>query len=231
MSSAASPGRRPWRGFWPAIVLAVLLVTTMPAEFIANDRPLLVSYVGYLYFPVLRDHPETTFGGDFETTADFTDSYLNFQIERHGWVLWPLNPFSPSSPVIDLPESAPTPPSDRNWLGTDSKQRDVLARLIYGLRASLILGLAVAAICSVATILAKRKTAAMFYLPAVAVAVLAALDFAGQGNRPSLGALLHDGLANPNAPWLGLTGFLGLAVVLILLIFFGRALRHALNDA
>src|SRR5206468_2312340 len=100
---AALPGRLSRRGFWPAIVLAILLAATMSAEFIANDRPLAVSYVGYLYFPVLRDYPETTFGGDFETTADLTDTYLRLQIERHGWMIWPLIPFSYESPVIDLP--------------------------------------------------------------------------------------------------------------------------------
>ena len=70
------------QAFWQALVLAILLVTTMPAEFVANDRPLAVSYVGYLYFPAFRDYPETMFGGDFETTADFTDAYLRDQIER-----------------------------------------------------------------------------------------------------------------------------------------------------
>ncbi len=225
-----------WGGqaFWPALVLAILLVTTMPAEFVANDRPLAVSYVGYLYFPAFRDYPETMFGGDFETTADFTDAYLRDQIERHGWMLWPVIPSSETSPVIDLPEPSPTPPSHRNWLGTDSAQRDVLARLIYALRASLMLGAAAALICSVATILAKRRLAAAFYMPAIAVVTLAAVNFAGlaaPGSTASLGGLLREGLANPNAPWLGFTGLFGLAAVVIPLVFLGRALHDASKDA
>ena len=219
MSSAVSPGRR--RGFWPAVALAILLVATIPAEFIANDRPLLVSYVGYLYSPVAYDYPETKFGGDFETTADFTDGYLRFQIERHGWMLWPLVPFSPASAVIDLSGPAPTPPSHRNWLGTDAGQRDVLARLIYGTQSALFVGLAVAA----ATVLARRRIARLFYLPPIAVAVMTAVDFAKPSDRPSFGGLLRDGLAHPNAPWLAVSGLVGLAAVLISLILLGRALR------
>jgi ABC-type microcin C transport system permease subunit YejE len=199
----------------------------MPAELIANDRPLAVSYVGYLYFPVLRDYPETTFGGDFETTADFTDGYLQFQIERRGWMLWPLIPFSYASPVIDLPEPAPTPPSNHNLLGTDSRQRDVLARLIYSIRTSLLLALSIFAISGAATALAKRRIAGIFYLPVIAVAAMAALDLAGHGvgdERQSLGAMLREGLINPGAPWLSLTSAVALASILILLILFGRAL-------
>jgi ABC-type microcin C transport system permease subunit YejE len=228
MSSAASPGRR--RGFWPAVALAILLVATIPAEFIANDRPLLVSYVGYLYSPVLHDYPETKFGGDFETTADFTDGYLRFQIERHGWMLWPLIPFSYASSVTDLPEPAPTPPSHRNWLGTDTRQRDVLARLIYSVRASLLLALSIFAICGATTALTKRRIAGVFYLPAIAVAAIAALDLAGHwigDEGQSLGALLREGLMNPSAPWLSLTGGVALAGILALLILLGRALESA----
>ncbi len=222
MCCAASPGKR--RGFWPAVGLAVLLVATMPAEFIANDRPLAVSYVGYLYFPVLHDYPETTFGGDFETAADFTDGYLQFQIERHGWMLWPLIPVSDTSPVIDLPEPAPTPPSNRNWLGTDSRQRDVLARLIYGVRAQLLLPLAIFAICGAAAALTKRRITGLFYVPAVAVVTTVALDPVGHGVG-ELGTMLREGLANPNATWLSLTSGLALASILILLILLGRALE------
>jgi ABC-type microcin C transport system permease subunit YejE len=228
MCCAASPGKR--RGFWPAVGLAVLLVTTMPAEFIANDRPLAVSYVGYLYFPVLHDYPETTFGGDFETTADFTDGYLQFQIERHGWMLWPLIPFSDTSPVIDLPEPAPTPPSNYNRLGTDSRQRDVLARLVYGIRESLLLPLAIFAICGAAAALTKRKIAGVFYLPALAVVVTVALDLAGHG-AGELGTMLREGLAHLNAPWLSLTSGVALASILILLTLLGRAVESARKGA
>ncbi len=195
----------------------------MPAEFIANNRPLAVSYVGYLYFPVLHDYPETTFGGDFETKADFTDAYLQFQIERHGWMLWPLIPFSQTSPVIDLPEPAPTPPSRPNWLGTDSRQRDVLAWLIYGIRESLLLALAIFAICGAAGILPMRRIAGLFYLPAIAVAATAALGL-------KLGAMLREGLVHLNAPWLSLTSGVALASILILLVLLGRAFESARKE-
>jgi microcin C transport system permease protein len=142
------------RGYWSAILLGVLLLVTLPAEFIANDRPLVVSYAGYLYFPVLKDYPETTFGGDFETYADYGDSYLRDKIKDDGWMLWPLIPFSYASPVTDLEVPAPAPPSTRNWLGTDDQQRDVLAWLIYSLRTSLLFGVAVAALSSVVGVLA-----------------------------------------------------------------------------
>lgn len=202
----------------------------MPAEFIANDRALAVSYVGYLYFPVLRDYPETTFGGDFETRADFTDAYLRFRIGQHGWMLWPLIPFSYASPVIDLPEPSPTPPSTRNLLGTDSGQRDVLVRLIYSVRRSLLLALSIFAICGAARVRAKRRVADVFYLPAIAVAAMAALDLAGHGvgdERQSLGAMLREGFMNLNAPWLSLTSAVALAGILALLILLGRALGGA----
>jgi microcin C transport system permease protein len=142
------------RGYRSAILLGLLLLVTLPAEFIANDRPLVVSYAGYLYFPVLRDYPETAFGGDFATYADYTDKYLRRRIKSDGWMLWPLIPFSYSSPVTDLEVPAPAPPSARNWLGTDDQQRDVLAWLIYSLRTSLLFGAAVAAVCSVIGVLA-----------------------------------------------------------------------------
>ena len=142
------------RGYWSAILLGLLLLATLPAEFVANDRPLVVSYAGYLYFPVLKDYPETTFGGDFETYADYGDSYLRDKIKDDGWMLWPLIPFSYASPVTDLEVPAPAPPSARNWLGTDDQQRDVLAWLIYSLRTSLLFGVAVAALSSVVGVLA-----------------------------------------------------------------------------
>jgi ABC-type microcin C transport system permease subunit YejE len=203
-----------------------LLLATMPAEFIANDRPLAVSHVGYLYFPVLHDYPETKFGGDFETKADFTDAYLRFQIERHGWMLWPLIPFSYASPAIDLPEPSPTPPSNRNLLGTDSRQRDVLARLIYGIRGSLLLASAIFAICGTVSIVSKRKIVGFFYLPSIAVVAMVPMDLDRHG-AGELGTMLREGLMNPNAPWLSLTSGVALASILILLILLGRALESA----
>ncbi len=140
--------RRNRKGFWSAVLLALIVTFTIPAEFVANDRPLLVSYAGHLYVPVLKDYPETTFGGDFATFADYGDSYIRKRIDEKGWMLWPLIPFSYSSPVTDLDVPAPARPSVRNWFGTDDQQRDVLAWLVYSLRISLLFGFATAILCS-----------------------------------------------------------------------------------
>jgi microcin C transport system permease protein len=140
--------RRNRRGFWSAVLLLALLAFTVPAEFVANDRPLLLSYDGALYVPVLKDYPETAFGGDFATFADYGDAYIRRRIAEHGWMVWPIIPFSYASPVTDLAVPAPAPPSARNWLGTDDQQRDVAAWLVYSLRTSLLFGIAVAALCS-----------------------------------------------------------------------------------
>jgi ABC-type microcin C transport system permease subunit YejE len=233
MFSAASPGktaRRNRRGFWPAVPLGLLLLVTVPAELIANDRPLAVSYAGYLYFPVLKDYPETTFGGDFETFADYGDAYLQAQIRRTGGILWPMIPFSYGTPVTDLAIQAPTPPSARNRLGTDEQQRDVLAWLIYSLRTTLLVAVGAAGLCGIVGIMARRAFACFPFVPAGAVIILTGLDFSGHGvppGSPSLGVLLNEGRANLQAPWLGLTGLTALAVVLILLVLFGKAVRDA----
>ena len=218
------------RGTGATVVLVLLLIATGPAEFIANDRPLAVSYVGYLYFPVLRDYPETAFGGDFETQADYSDGYVHLHIAQHGWARWPLVPFSYDTHIVDLPDIAPTPPSSRNWLGTDAWQRDVLAQLIYGIRLSLLLGLGAVAICTGAAALANRARGAIFAVPAVAVAVLAALDAGKMGvseRVPSLGRLIGEGLTRPPAPWEWLSGSLGLALLVGALAMLGMALRDA----
>jgi len=321
--------RRNRRGFWSAIILLGILAFTVPAEFVANDRPLLVDYDGHLYFPVIRDYPETVFGGDFETFADYRDAYIRRLIEAKGWMVWPLIPYSYGSAVTDLAVPAPAPPSARNWLGTDDQQRDVLAWLIYSLRVSLLFGIAVAALCSVIGVMAgaiegffggwidlslQRFTeiwtglpvlfllivmtsivlpnfgnllvlvalfawmplaqlvraevlrvraldyvragralglgpaALMFrhmlpnalvatftYLPfelTGAISTLAALDLIGYGmppGAPSLGTLLNEGRTNLQAPWLGLTSFFALAIVLTLLTFLGEAVRDAFD--
>jgi ABC-type microcin C transport system permease subunit YejE len=233
MSSATllgEPARRNRRGFWPAVLLGLLVLVTLPAEFIANDRPLAVSYAGYLYFPVLKDYSETTFGGDFETNADYGDAYLQAQIHKSGWILWPMIPFSYRTPVTDLDIRSPAPPSARNRLGTDGQQRDVLAWLIYSLRTSLLLGIAVAGLCTVIGVLTRWAFAYVPLVPAIAVIFLTALDFSGHGvqpGSPSLGVLLNEGRANLQAPWLGLTGLIALAVVLMLLVVLGKAVRDA----
>lgn len=129
-------------GYFCFIIFSILLTLSLAAEFIANDKPLILKYEQRYYFPVLKDYPETEFGGVFETTADYKDPVVQQLIEDKGWAVWPLIPFSYQTPNLELLEPVPSPPSAQNWLGTDDQARDVLARLIYGLRVSLLFGMA-----------------------------------------------------------------------------------------
>ena len=130
------------RGWWSLWIFLVLFVVTLFAEFVANDKPLLISYEGSLYSPVFVTYPETTFGGDFETEADYRDPYLEKLIaDKGGWMLWPPIRYSYRTINYDLPVPAPAPPSEENLLGTDDQARDVLARVIYGFRISVLFGL------------------------------------------------------------------------------------------
>lgn len=142
------------RGLWSLSLFLALFALTLLAEVIANDRPLLVRYDGAFYVPVLVDYPETAFGGDFPTDADYRDPYLQERIDAKGWALWPLIRFSYGTINHDLPVPAPAPPSAENWLGTDDQGRDVLARLIYGLRVSILFGLLLTAISSLVGVVA-----------------------------------------------------------------------------
>jgi microcin C transport system permease protein len=129
------------RGFWSLWIFLALFALTLFAELIANDKPMLVRYDGAFYVPVLVSYPETTFGGEFPTEADYQDPEVRRLIEAKGWLLWPVIPFSYDTIVRDLGRPAPSPPSARNWLGTDDQGRDVTARLIYGFRISVLFGL------------------------------------------------------------------------------------------
>lgn len=131
------------RGFWSLCIFLALFVLTLGAELIANDKPIVLSYKGDLYFPVLRAYPETAFGGDFETEAVYRDAHVQKLITEQGsgWMLWPPIRYSYSTINYDLGRPAPAPPSGENWLGTDDQGRDVLARLIYGFRISVCFGL------------------------------------------------------------------------------------------
>jgi microcin C transport system permease protein len=137
------------RGFISLWIFLVLFALCIPAEFIANDRPLLVRFDGQWYFPVFRSYPETTFGGEFETEADYRDPYVVDLINAKGTIIWPLIPFSYRTVITDLPGPAPSPPSARNWFGTDDQARDVGARVIYGFRLSLLFGFTLTAIATV----------------------------------------------------------------------------------
>lgn len=142
------------RGYWSAILFTIIFFVTLPAEFIANDRPLLVTYDGSWYFPILREYPETTFGGDFETEADYQDPFVVDKINEKGSMIWPPIPYSYKTIITNLPGPAPSPPSAENWLGADDQARDVVARLIYGFRISVAFGFALTAIGTVIGIIA-----------------------------------------------------------------------------
>jgi microcin C transport system permease protein len=317
------------RGFWSLWIFLAVFLVTLFAEFIANDRPIVVRFEGAWYFPVFTDYPETTFGGEFPTAADYRDPAVQKLILAKGWMIWPLIPFSYDTINYDLPSPAPSPPSSVNWLGTDDQGRDVLARLIYSLRISVLFGLTLTALSSVigvaagavqgyfgglvdlgfqrfieiwsgmpqlylliilATfvqpsfwsllglmllfswmelvgvvraeflrarnfdyvraaralgvanrmiilrhVLPNAMVATVTFLPFIisgSVTVLTALDFLGFGmpiGSPSLGEMLSQGKANLQAPWLGLTVFFVLAVMLSLLMFIFEAVRDAFD--
>lgn len=131
------------RGLYAFWIFIVLFVITMGAELIANDKPLLIHVDGKFFTPVFASYPETAFGGEFATEARYRDPYLIDLIEQKGgWMIWPLIPFSYNTINYNLTVPAPSPPSGENWLGTDDQGRDVLARMIYGFRISVLFGLA-----------------------------------------------------------------------------------------
>ncbi len=136
------------RGYWSFWIFIALMLICLGAEFIANDRPMLVSYDGGLYTPVFKDYPETTFGGDFETATDYRDPYVKELINEKGWMIWPPIRFSYDTISYDLPEPAPSKPTTQNILGTDDQGRDVAARVIYGFRLSIMFGLILTIISS-----------------------------------------------------------------------------------
>ena len=317
------------RGWWSLWIFLVLFGTSLFADFIANDHPLLIQYEGRWYFPVFVSYPETTFGGFFETEADYRDPAVVKLITQHGWMLWPPIRYSYQTINYNLPVPAPAPPSAENWLGTDDQGRDVVARLLYGFRISVLFGLVLTILSSMigvfvgavqgysggwvdllfqrfieiwsglpvlylliilasvvepnfwwllglmllfswmslvgvvraeflrgrnfdyvraARALGVSSPAIMFHhvLPNAIVATLTfmpfilngsittltSLDFLGFGlppGSPSLGELLAQGKANLQAPWLGITVFTVLALMLSLLVFIGEAARDAFD--
>jgi microcin C transport system permease protein len=341
------------RGYWSFWLFLVLFVLSLGAEFIANDRPLLVRYDGQWYFPVFVNYPETTFGGDFETRTDFRDPFVQKLIaEKDGAMIWPPIRYSYNTHNLDLPTPAPSPPTwmlteaqcaavaqkkgvrgcrdlEYNWLGTDDQGRDVVARLIYGFRLSVLFGLALTLVSSVIGVAAgavqgyfggwtdllfqrfieiwtsipslyllliissvlvpgffvllgilllfswvslvglvraeflrgrnfeyvqaaralgvsnarimfrhllpNAMVATLTFLPfalSSSITALTALDFLGLGlppGAPSLGELLLQGKGNLQAPWLALSAFFSIALLLALLIFIGEAVRDAFD--
>lgn len=317
------------RGFWSLWLFFVLFFASLFAEFIANDKPILLKYNNEYYIPVLNAYPETVFGGALETETYYRDPFIISQIENNGWMIWPPIRYNYSTINYDLTTPAPSPPTADNLLGTDDQGRDVVARIIYGFRISVLFALILTSISSVLGIAAgavqgyyggkldlifqrvieiwsgmpvlflliilsslvepnfwwllgimllfswmsltdvvraeflrarnfdyvraakalgvrdsvimrrhilpNAMVAALTYIPfhiSGAVTTLTALDFLGFGlppGSPSLGELVLQGKSNPQAPWLGITGFFFMSVILILLIFIGEAIRDALN--
>jgi len=142
------------RGFYSFWIFLFLMGMCVFAEVIANDKPILVSYNHELYVPVLKSYPETTFGGDFGTEADYRDPIVQKLIADHGWIVWPPIRFSYDTINYNLTEPAPSHPSGENILGTDDQGRDVAARVIYGFRISVVFGLVLTLISSIVGITA-----------------------------------------------------------------------------
>ena len=317
------------RGLFSFWIFSFLFIISIFADFIANDKPLIVKYDQNYYFPIIYNYSETVFGGDFETEADYRDPYVKKLIQNQGWIIMPIIPFTYNTIIRDLEMPAPSPPSSKNWLGTDDQARDVLARLIYGFRISILfgftltffsmlIGVSAGAIQGyfggkidlffqrfmevwsaiptlyVLIILASivqpnfwwlliilllfswmgyvgvvraeflrarnldyvraakalgvsNKTiiwrhllpnatvATITFLPfslSASVTALSGLDFLGFGLPPgsaSLGEMVNQGRNNLQAPWLGLTSFFTLGIMLGLLVFVGEAIRDALD--
>ena len=143
------------RGYWSLWVFLLLFILALFAEFIANDKPLLIGFKGEMFLPVFITYPETTFGGEFETEADYRDPFVAELIAKaDGWTIWPLIRYSYRTINYELPVPAPAPPSTENWLGTDDQGRDVLARLIYGFRISVLFGLILTIFSSIIGVMA-----------------------------------------------------------------------------
>ncbi|WP_418157459.1 ABC transporter permease [Benzoatithermus flavus] len=317
------------RGYVSFVLFLILFGISLFAEVIANDRPLVVRYDGHYYFPVLKAYPETTFGGFFETEADYSDPAVQDMIEEKGWIVWPPIPYRYDTVVRNLPGPAPSPPTRQNWLGTDDQARDVLARVIYGFRISVLFGLLLTAISSVIGvaagavqgyfggwvdlgmqrfieiwsnlpvmylliilssfivpgfwtllilmlltswmslvdvvraeflrarnfdfvraaralgagngtimfrhILPNAMVSTLTFMPFIlngSIVTLTSLDFLGFGlppGSPSLGELASQGKNNLQAPWLGITSFVVIGLMLSLLVFAGEAVRDAFD--
>ena len=129
------------RGMWSFRIFFIIFIVSLFAELIANDKPILIKFDNQFFLPIFNFYPETFFGGEFETEADYRDDFVVQLIEKNGWMLWPPIHFSYDTVNLELPAPAPAPPNHINWLGSDDQGRDVLARLIYGFRISVLFGL------------------------------------------------------------------------------------------
>lgn len=145
-----------WRAFrknnraWNSLLLFIgILFISFTAELIANDKPLILEYKNELYFPIFKTYNETVFGGEFPTPADYRDELIRQNIAQQGWMVMPIIPYSFNTVDYDLSVPTPAPPSKRHWLGTDDEGRDILARIIYGLRISIVFAFVLTIVSSV----------------------------------------------------------------------------------
>lgn len=149
-SPGNSPSRRAWLrfrrnrlGYWSLVAFCTMVLLSLFAELISNDRPLIVHYEGSNYYPLFKDYPETTFGGDFLTATDYLDPFITERLSEKGnWAVFPLNHYGPKTLNYFATLPNPSPPTRENWLGTDDRGRDLLAQLIYGFRVSVLFALA-----------------------------------------------------------------------------------------
>jgi len=155
-------GRRRWavfkanrRGYWSLWIFLVLYALSLGSELIANDKPILLGFRGELYAPVFAEYPETAFGGDFETEADYRDPYVQQLIEEgDGWAIWPMVPYSYDTIDYEITSPAPTAPDGHHIMGTDSQARDVFALTLYGFRLSVTFGLVLTLFSSIIGVVA-----------------------------------------------------------------------------
>ncbi len=147
---SASPGARAWQrfrrnrlGFGSLLLFSALVLVSLLAEVVSNDRPLVVRYESTFYFPILKDYPEKTFGGDFETATDYLDPFIRNKLSAgSNWAVYAPNPYGPKTLNYFAKEPNPSRPTRDNWLGTDDRGRDLLAQLLYGFRVSVLFAFA-----------------------------------------------------------------------------------------
>lgn len=317
------------RGRAAFCLMAVMLFLSLIAEFIANDKPVLMKYQGEYLFPIFKVYTDARFGGDFPTEANYKDEFIRKNIEAEGYMVMPLIPFSYNTVDYELNEPFPAAPSKRHWLGTDEEGRDIVARLLYGIRLSFafavlltllssLIGVFVGAVQGyfggktdiilqriieiwdsmpqmfiliiVASVFMPTFWTLLFilllfswteltgmvraeflrarnfeyvkaakaigvgnfriilrhilpnalvttvtfvpFILAGAIVALTALDFLGLGlghEYPSLGDLVRQGKDNLQAPWIGLSIFFVLSILLTALIFIGEGVRDAMD--
>ena len=137
------------RAYWASVIFAVIMIISFIAEFIANDKPLILKYKNQFYFPIFKTYTDMDFGGDFPTPADYRDQYIADNINQNGWMIMPFIPYSYNTVDFQLSTPTPSAPSKKHWLGTDDEGRDILARIIYGIRLSVIFAFLLTVISSI----------------------------------------------------------------------------------